>query len=469
MIIDVDGVRRKTIDGDVIVTYNPPNELDIPWYQFLEEWWSINCRTIKWVCDWGEWVIYRNGYYQRVGREDIDEILFGFFDMLDIPRSQAKMGLAIRSIQSKFKMMLADFDRETRYVNCKNGLVDLLTNTLIDHSPDIPFLNQLNIEFHGVPAPTPLIDKIRAIYPVELFKFERFIQAIIYSDMSNELMCFLYGPTRSGKGTITNLVRECFKSMCSFSPINALGDTFGLAPLVGKRINLDSEMSISYIDKETQASMKKIVGNDAAVQINKKGVDQFEYMFRNLFFISVSNQLPKLPATDTDAWFSKVWLVNFGIKQLHPDPAIKEGVLKEMDDWISELILMPYYPLRPVEQNLDEFIRKNAEAWYESANPLIHICKNMFEKGTSYNDFLWVDDAVNFVNEQLVLEGYGEIEHAKLKGMVTAELTKMGITQRRQKQRQCYYPIRLRERKRQDQWESQRDLEEVEGSQSRLY
>ena len=59
------------------------------------------------------------------------------------------------------------------------------------NNPAFRHTQQFQINFNPEPKPTPNIQQIRDLYPAQMILFERFVQAIIHNDLSNEMGLFM--------------------------------------------------------------------------------------------------------------------------------------------------------------------------------------------------------------------------------------------------------------------------------------
>ena len=305
------------------------------WYHQFENWWNDKYENVVYhERETDSWVCYResDGMFVDFPAKSIDYEIMEFFDEFGMERKTEKINLAIRTLKAKISKSVKDFDANKRYRLLLNGVLDRDTMEILEFSHEYLFKTRYYANFKLEPAETPYMDRVRASYPDQLFRIERFIQMVLQGDMSNDLELYIYGATGSGKGVITNLLSELFKDVASFSSNADLGGEFGLSPLVGKKVNIDPEMSIVTFNPKAVRRKKKIIGGDRRETINIKKVKQFMYDFDEFFFINATNQFGSLPSgTDIRAWFRRTLLVWFNITQ-KKDPKMKREIMNELDD-----------------------------------------------------------------------------------------------------------------------------------------
>jgi phage/plasmid-associated DNA primase len=426
------------------------------WYLDFEAWWTMQHYDAQYlyIFETESWVRYDTGVFKPYPLPELERVIIDYLDGHDLVRSATKLNLAVRSLQGIQGRHLAQFDADPAAICVLNGIVVLdgvrytpdgeepVRVQLISHRAERLFLIQLQVEFHADPAPTPYWDKVRGSYFYELFRLERFVQAVIRRDVDNELMCWIYGPTNSGKGTVLNVVDAIFGDAVAHKPVEKLGDAFGLSGLIGKLLNLVKEGNITWLNSETVRWLKTIVGKDGRQEINIKRIPQFEYCFSHLFFITASNQLPRLPSTDVKAWFRRCWLIAFDHTQ-RADPAMKTAILAEASDIFSELLLLPYTPLRP--RDIEAFWQANKATWEGSSDPVRRIVSQHFRRSDDGIEKLQAQDVVTYVEEQMLAEGYGLPSHQYLTAAVTNTLAGLHVGKVRSHNLLYYCPLACRD------------------------
>ena len=396
-----------------------------------------------WIHETKQWVIYGpTGVYEPVPETAIQEICQNYCDGLGKCTNQ-KILFLYKRLQNKRWISLKRFDEDPTILNVRNGMLDLSTTPprfIPGHSPDLLSLVQIHVDYHPDPDPTPCWDKIRAAYPVELFKVERFMQCVFRKDMSNELMLWVYGRTGSGKGTVLSVFNQIYQSCAAHKEIDDIGrNDFGLAGLEGKLLNIELEGTIGWLHGRTVKFLKKIVGLDRTIEVNTKGVRQYDYDFNHLFFVAAYNQLPQLPATDVQAWFRRCWLVAFD-KTMQADPVMKNQVLQEASDIFSEIMQLPYHPLKP--SNVNAFWRDNMAQWERSSKPVQRIIRELFARG-ELGDQLAIEEVYGWVEEALVREGQGFTNAQLFKADITNAMSQIGIAKMKKGNGYYYVPAKI--------------------------
>lgn len=212
-----------------------------------------------------------------------------------------------------------DFDKDPDLLNCNNGVVDLRTGELaahdslryrftyclpIDYRPDANYYHWLQflvqVTSQENPAGGLFTDR-------ELTDWLQ--EAVGYSLTGHTregCLFYLYGPTRSGKGTFTQTIQKVLgKPLAAGIDFNLLvqqrgedSQNFALAPLKPCRMLVGSEPG--KYERFNEAKMKMLTGEDT-VRCSFKRKDHFEY--EPQFKIWLSSNWPfNADVADEAAW-----------------------------------------------------------------------------------------------------------------------------------------------------------------------
>ena len=128
------------------------------------------------------------------------------------------------------------------FLACKNGLLHLPTQILLEHTPTFFGYGALDFE-HDPEAPEPQqwLDFLSQLWPDDLDSIET-LQAwfgyCLSTDTRQQKILMIVGPLRSGKGTIGRVQRRLLGSRNVRAPtLSSFGQNFGLQPLIGKHLS----------------------------------------------------------------------------------------------------------------------------------------------------------------------------------------------------------------------------------------
>lgn len=238
---------------------------------------------------------------------------------------------------------VTDFDKFPELLNCNNGVLDLRTGILTPHDPGQRFTYCVPVDYvanadqtlwrmflqdvvgHGTPA----IDYLQWAIGYSLTGYTR-----------EECLFYVFGPTRSGKGTFTEtllaLLPKPIGVEVDFTTFTANRDqdsqNFDLAPLKPARLVFASE-SNKYQGLNT-GKIKALTGGNE-VRCAFKHRDHFSYQPQYKIWL-VSNHPVNADVDDDAAWY-RVKVIEFpnsmankedkSLKQKMREPVNLQGVL----------------------------------------------------------------------------------------------------------------------------------------------
>jgi P4 family phage/plasmid primase-like protien len=231
-----------------------------------------------------------------------------------IPQS-ARVQAAKSQLRSLVSILPECFDNEPDLLNCRNGVVNLRTGEITPHHPAQRFMHCTTVDYdpdaNYEPWANWLIDAAGA-------DMENWLQmAVGYSltgHTREEVMFYLYGPPRSGKGTFTETILDMLgpplADVVGFHTLTAPSDAdtqnFNLAPLHNARFIAASE-SNAY-ERFNEAKVKLVTGGDK-IQCSFKHQTPFSY--RPKYKIWLSSNQPVNADPDDDAVWGRLQVVEF--------------------------------------------------------------------------------------------------------------------------------------------------------------
>ncbi len=212
----------------------------------------------------------------------------------------------------------SDFDSFPDLLNCKNGVLNLRTGDLVAHLPGQRFTYCLPIEYD----PKADHSRWRALLlewtggdPQLVDFLQSAIGYTLTGHTSEECLFYLYGPTRSGKGSFTETIlhmlgKEPLATEVDFSSFTMDrshdSQNFDLAGLKPCRFVAASESS-KYTSLNT-ARVKAITGgNEIRAAFKRK--DHFTY--RPQFKVWLSSNYPANADVDDDAIWYRLRVIQF--------------------------------------------------------------------------------------------------------------------------------------------------------------
>lgn len=243
---------------------------------------------------------YHDGVYSLIDTTSMEHLVDRFMfenGLLQHRASRRKVADTVARIESSLarnnKVITQDkVIHQPWKINLRNGLLDPLTETLSEHTPDYFSTNQIPFDYD----PSKKIDR-----------FAEFLQDVAHGDPDQSKMLqevfgycllngnplhkifFFYGNSgRNGKSTtskiISGLIGEDNVSSLSLDQVNASNSSI-LTNIIGKQINISDEGNSKYIDSQTLSS----IASEGAVTIDPKYRSSFTYKITAKFIVNCNN------------------------------------------------------------------------------------------------------------------------------------------------------------------------------------
>lgn len=180
----------------------------------------------------------------------------------------------------------------------RNGLLHLPTGDLLKATPRFFTRNALSFAYEAdASTPSRWLDFLASLWPEEpdaIRLLQEVFGYLIAPDTSQQKIFLMVGPTRSGKGTIARVLTELVGPPNISAPsLASLGDTHGLASLLGKQLAILSDVRLD--SKANHAAIAewllRISGEDA-VTVPRKYKDAWEGRLA-VRFLLLSNLMPR--------------------------------------------------------------------------------------------------------------------------------------------------------------------------------
>lgn len=331
---------------------------------------------------------YENGYYKRMSANEFKGKIKQFIP-IEIRKPNQWEESYKELITDRASIRFDDLNRNSKYINLKNGLYNIETGCLEEHTPLIKNTIQLNCSF-----------KKNAAYPTEWMNFVK-----MFSNNDKNIMNIIqewFGLTLSNiKGSITkkclalwgirgNTGKTQFNNMliyligdeniCS-TPIQDFSKTFGTGDIYGaKAIIIDDQKATNIEDSST---FKSITGG-GYIRCEIKGKQAFPYEFNGTLTFGC-NDLPYFKGDKGDHLFERFLIIPC-------DNVIPEGkrlgnILEKFKPEADGIFLWAMEGLRRLIDNKYKFTQSD-------------ICVQALEDYKCANDSLY-----NFIIEKYIITG----------------------------------------------------------------
>jgi len=231
--------------------------------------------------------------------------------------SRDNVGGAMYMLASDVYVKPEGFDNAPFLLNCSNGVVDLRTGELAAHSPSNRFTYVIPTAYNPNADTRQWENVANELTGSPLMT--RYLQEAsgysITGSTQEEVMFYIFGPTRAGKGTFTETILAALGGMPLATEVDfriftqsrgADAQNFALAPLRPCRLVAASESKSN--ERLNAAKVKVMTGNNEIYCANK-GKDFFSY--RPQYKIWLASNWPVNADPDDDAVWSRIRVIQF--------------------------------------------------------------------------------------------------------------------------------------------------------------
>ena len=263
---------------------------------------------------------------------------------------------------------------EANYIAFKNGIYDIVTDTLMPYTPDIVVTNRINHNYNKDAynqLTDTTLDKLACKDSEVRALLEECIGYCFYRRNELGKAFILTGDKANGKSTFLDLIKYILgDGNISALDLRELGDRFSTAMMFGKLANIGDDIGDEFMQGSAVSIFKKIVTGNR-VKAEQKGKDPFEFNpYVKLLFSA--NDMPRM-RDKTGAVLRRLVMIPFNATftkdDADYDPFIKYKLIEESS--IEYLIQLGIAGLKRVLHN-NEFTKsqkvESAITEYEEEN-----------------------------------------------------------------------------------------------------
>lgn len=288
----------------------------------------------------------------------------------------------------------AEFNNK-KFVNVKNGLLDLDTLKIIPHTPEYISTAQIDVSYDPN-AKAPNIQKFinDVVRPEDIPLIEEIFGWMLWPDYHVHKAVMMLGKGRNGKGTLLRLMTAFLgKENVSSVTLQALtADRFAGSDLFGKMANIGGDLPSR--DLSDTATFRNLTGGDYC-RAQEKYLKPFDFMNTAKMVFS-ANELPNTP-DDTYAFFSR-WIIieflkTFDIQSGTADPNLDAKL--QTPDELSGFLNIALAGLARLKANgwrfsYDKTVEDVEIMYKRNANPVYAFLMDECEE--SYGDYITKDE-----------------------------------------------------------------------------
>lgn len=268
----------------------------------------------------GTFYAWAQTHYLELKDEEIKASLYAFLDTAEQPGKKEGETIPFNPNKSKVANVIEALAAEAQLsvgkkapcwldenehpdandlVTCTNGLLSLPTRRLLPHSPLFFSLNALEFPYDPAAAqPAVWLKFLEEIWPDDPQSIEMLQEAfglLLTGDTSHQKAFLIVGPKRSGKGTIARVITALLGRENVAGPtLSSLGQNFGLAPLIGKRLAIISDARLGgKADQQMVVERILSITGEDTLSIDRKFLSSWTGRLQTRFVV-MTNELPRL-------------------------------------------------------------------------------------------------------------------------------------------------------------------------------
>jgi P4 family phage/plasmid primase-like protien len=344
----------------------------------------------------------KDGYYRPLGDRDVRRTIKTYADEQQeelgtgaLPRLAVLLESSVERVEDEFWDVAGAGDV---LINTKAGVVTMVDYEweLVPHNKEFRLRNVTNYRYtEGTAPPAQFLAWLDSAFPADERNLmaRRLAVGLVYSLMSCKPFLkkswMLYGPPNTGKSMFLHLVRYIVGSgNASTTYLKQMTGAHGVAPLVGKMVNLQGEIDVS--ERVDAATFKGVVSGDP-MEANPKNQQQFTFCNRAVLWLA-GNNLPQFAADTTSGVLDRIVPVSFSnpVAPENKDTTLLDKFKLEASQivewalWIFNEEMMFDFPCLQLREGSEDELAFVSEM---SASPISNFVSEMLEVTGDFQDF----------------------------------------------------------------------------------
>lgn len=314
--------------------------------------------------------IYRDGVYLNGYRHIEAEMIRTIPDLSDAKRKEVLKYMQLICEQME--------PADARYIAFRNGIYDVVTDTMQDFSPSIVITNKIPWDYNPQAfneLTERTLNKLACGDTAIRSLLEECIGYCFYRRSELGKAFILTGEKNNGKSTFLDMVKAVLgEENISALDLKELGDRFTTSMMFGKLANIGDDIGDDFMQGTQVAMFKKIVTGNR-IKAERKGQDPFEFNpYIKLLFSA--NDIPRMK-DKTGAVLRRLVIIPFNAQFSKDDPDydpfIKYKLIEQGS--VEYLIKLGIIGLRRVLENQDftrsDRVDRQLEEYEEENNPIV--------------------------------------------------------------------------------------------------
>lgn len=295
------------------------------------------------------------------------------------------------------------------FIAFKNRLMNISSLEPRAFSPDIFTKFKVPYDWNPEAHSEFFIEKLMEILGSEYQRFLEVVGYLFVKGNPHNKLALIIGDGANGKSLLMELIAAIFTNSYAAVPLQEFSKEFGMQPLVGKRVNILSDLPLDSIDETGQ--IKAITGEDS-VTINRKYKEQITTKLE-CKIIGSGNRLPKVK-DDSYAFWRRILIIKLykAFEGESRDPKLKEKLLNDHEglEWFIYQSIQAYKKIQDIGWPEDKTY-ETRQQFLKMSNPALYCAEKIFKYTNSADTFISRDDIQNAIKE--TINQYGLKEPAK--------------------------------------------------------
>lgn len=286
--------------------------------------WMIQQHHIKRIN--GQLHIYKDGIYTS-GYRNIENMMVKAFPQ--IKKAQR------REVIDYIEVMCTDNEpiADANLIAFKNGIYNIVTDTLSGFSPDIVITNQIPWEYKSS-AYSEIADNVLNKMACQDSEIRQLLDECIgycfFRRNELSVSMFLTGEKSNGKSTFLQMLQDVLGIQnISTLGLDELDERFSVATMFGKLANVGDDISDDFLHGRAIAHFKKVVSGNM-IKAENKGQDPFFYK-PTVKLIFSANQIPRMKDR-TGAVLRRMVIIPFNATFSKDDPDFDPYIAWKLKD-----------------------------------------------------------------------------------------------------------------------------------------
>ena len=291
--------------------------------------WAETAQSYRYIAEWETWYTYHNGVYQVTLPDKVKQDITSFLENNEIKIKEHDLNDIMAKIRRAEGVFIEHGPAVSPYLNLRNGLLDVDTLELIPHTPQELVFAQAPTSFDlegSAPKFNAFIERVCPNYENRQ-TLQEFLGYSLTHHTFLEKSLYVKGPGRTGKGTLTTVMRALLSGqgrhgLAAAMSIGELKDnSHSLVNAVGKRLILIDEVPA----RADLNGFKKIVGQDEML-INPKNKTPYNVKLEAKIIISANTNISTGDDNTNNSIDRRLIILPFDVvaDAEHYNPRIKE-------------------------------------------------------------------------------------------------------------------------------------------------